>query len=626
MSAVWTVAAREFRARRILLVAVLVVAVLPFAARVLGRDRAPDLQELIALLLCTSFPFAIALGVGASMFSRDLGERKLGFYFSRPIPTLHLWSGKLMGAVAVILIAFACMQVSILASIPDRHLPRGAEELAGYFRILGAGVLLLLFTMAIGNVVTSMYRARSRWFVADIVLAAASVAAFAIIVRTTVEAGAVFALVRHPHEPSGARAAEFVLAALVVALLGASAVQLAVGRSDARRAHAALSVTVWVSAFLILGGFAAWQRWLLAVAPAQTGADGDSLIAPPAGEGLFFRGHTGRVGFRPFFFMDASSGAFLRISPEARPVPTFSADGRSAAWVAMPEPWEPDHRPHLWVVRLGDGVRLAARTPMDDAMRWHGVLALHPDGRQAVIAGFGVAGLVDLDTARVSASVAQPWVAAADVLPDGRIRLFRLTPDSPAVAVSLWSPSDGSVEETLRVPRAHLLTRRGDVAVVVLGVVGGARERVILDLARGTEQRLAGGASRALVLANGRIAFSMGTEVHITDAAGATLVVVRMPAKSQASALREPEPGQLAVGLWSELLSERGTLFVDAETGAVLRKEPGLLPAGPQSETWAQAKPGSLASRLFRNEDDALIALEPGGGRRVIVAAAGSGE
>ncbi len=626
MSAVWTVAAREIRARQMILVAVLVVAVLPFAARVLGRDRGPELQELIVLLLCTSFPFAIALGVGASTFSRELGEGKLGFYFSRPIPASALWAGKLMGAVAVILVAFACMQVAILASLPERHLPRAADDLAGYFKVLGAGVLLLLFVMAVGNVVTSMYRARSPWFVADIVLAAASVAAFAIIVRTTVEAGAVFALVRHPHEPGGARAAEFVLAALVVALLGASAVQLAVGRSDARRAHAALSVTVWVSCLLILGGFAAWQRWLLAIAPAQTGADGDSLIAPPAGEGLFFRGHTGRVGFRPFFFMDAGSGAFLRISPEGNPVPAFSADGRRAAWVSRPEPWEPDKRPHLWLVRLGDGVKLAARTPMEDAVRWHSVLALHADGRQAVIAGFGAAGLLDLDTARVGASVALPWVVAADVLPGGRIRLFHLIQGSAGVAVSIWSPSDGSLAETLRVPGALLLTRRGDVAVVVLGAAGGVRERVILDLARGTEQRLAGGASRALVLANGRLAFSMGTEVRITDAAGTTLTVVRMPAKSQAGALREPEAGQLAVGLWSELLSERGTLFVDAETGAVLRREPGLLPAGAQPATWAQAEPGSLASRLFSNEDDALIALEPGGGRRIIVAATGSGE
>ena len=629
MSAVWTVAAREIRSRRMVLAAALVVATLPFAARVLGRDRGPDLQELIALLLCTSFSFAIALGVGASMVSRELGERRLGFYFSRPIPALHLWAGKLLGAATVVLVAFACMQVAILASLPDRHLPRGADDIAGYFRVLGAGMLLLLFVMAVGNVVTSMYRARSPWFVVDIVLAAASVTAFVIMVRTIVEAGAIFALIRHPHEPDGARAIEFVLVAFVVALLGAAAAQLTAGRSDARRAHAALSVTVWVSSLLILGGFAAWQRWLLAGTPAQAGGAGYPLVASPAGEGLFFRGLTGRVGFRPFFLMDAASGGFLRISPESDVLPTFSLDGRTAAWVSIPLPWEEDHRPRLSVVRLGDGVRLAARTPMEEATPWHTVLAVHPDGRQAVIAGFGAAGLVDLDTARVAPSIAQPQVVAADVLPDGRVRLFSHTLGGAvgaALVVAVWSPSDGSLAETLRVPRGALLTRRGGIAVVAVGL----REKAILDLATGTEHRVASVDAdtlpRALVLANGRLALSMGAEVRITDAAGATVAVVPLPTKSQAIALREPEPGQLAVGVWSLVLSKRGTLFVDAGTGAVLREEPGLLPAGAQSEAWPQAVPGSLASRLFTNEDGALLALGPGDRRRVIVAAAGGRE
>ena len=78
--------------------------------------------------------------------------------------------------------------------------------------------------------------------------------------------------------------------------------------------------------------------------------------------------------------------------------------------------------------------------------------------------------------------------------------------------------------------------------------------------------------------------------------------------------------------MWSSILSEKRTLFVDAATGHVVREEPGLLPAGVQSGPGAQARPGSLASRLFTDEDGSLLALEPGGGRRVIVAATGSRE
>jgi hypothetical protein len=416
------------------------------------------------------------------------------------------------------------------------------------------------------------------------------------------------------------------VAALVVALLGAAAAQLSVGRTDARRAHAALSLTVWVSVLLILGGFAAWGRWVLAGTPAQAGGAGYPLVAAPAGEGLFFRGLIGRVGFRPFYLMDVGSGAFLRLSPEGNPLPTFSADGKTASWVSIPEPWEDDHRPRLWVVRLGGGVHLAARTPMEDAMRWHTVLAVDSDHRHAAVAGDGAAGIVELDTARVASSVAQSHVVAADILPDGRVRLFSAppSPGGAALAVAVWSPRDGSIVESLRVPHAALLTRRGGIAIASLGL----REKVILDLVRGTEQRVTGDAPdslpRALVLADGRLALGMGTEVRITDAAGATTAVVPLPAKSQVAALRETEPGQIAVGVWSLLLTQRRTLFVDAATGTVGREEAGLLPAGSASGT--QAMPGSLASRLFTDEDANLVALEPGGRRRIIVPAARSAE
>jgi hypothetical protein len=128
---------------------------------------------------------------------------------------------------------------------------------------------------------------------------------------------------------------------------------------------------------------------------------------------------------------------------------------------------------------------------------------------------------------------------------------------------------------------------------------------------------------RALVLADGRVALGMGSEVRILDAAGATLSVVPLPPKSQVDALREPEPGQLAVGVWSLMLRNRRTLFVDAATGAVRREGPGLQAAG--SMPGAQPAPGSLASRLFTDEEGNLVAVEPGDRRRVILPSSEAG-
>ena len=613
MSAVWTVAAREIRARRMLLTASLVVAALPFVARVLGGPLGRDLQELTALFLCTSFPFAVALGVGASVVSRELAERRLGFYFSRPISSWALWAGKVLGGAAVILASFVLTQAAIqltITVVPGTFDPR-------LTRVFSFVLLLLFLVMALAHVATSMYRARSGWLLLDFVMAAAAMAAVAAILHSAMEAGAFLDL--RPWLP-------LVAAAAAAALFGAAGAQIAVGRTDARRAHRALSAVTWGSLLVILGVFGALARWVVSPPPSQTGGAGYPLVAAPAGDGLFFRGLAGRAGFRPYFLMAAGSGSFIRVSPEISLLPTFSADGKLAAWISIPEPWEEDHRPRLSVVRVGRTVELLARTPMDDGLRWHTVLAIHPDGRKAVVAGDLATAIVDLQTARVVGSVPLAQAMAADVLPDGRARVFRSipSPGGAVLAVAVWSPADNSVVETARIPHGALLTRRGDVAVVAVG----PREKAILDLATGREQRVAGDAPdtlpRALVLGDGHVALTMGGEVRITDAGGATLAVVPLPPKSQAAALRETEPGRLAVGVWSVVLSQKGTLFVDAATGAILREDPGLMPAGLQSGPWPQPAPGSMAARLFTDDEGRLVSLEPGDQRRVVIAGAGS--
>ena len=279
------------------------------------------------------------------------------------------------------------------------------------------------------------------------------------------------------------------------------------------------------------------------------------------------------------------------------------------------------------VVRFGTDALALTRTPMQDAARWHTVLALHPGDREAVLAGDDAAGIVDLAAARVVGQVALRRVFAADVLPDGRIRLFRTTTDrDAALAVSVWSPGEESLREAVRIPRASLLARRGDLAVAAVG----PREMIVIDLERGAVHPVAvsspAALPRAFVLDGGRVALSMGDEVRITDANGATLARMALPPRSQVSALREPEPGRLAVGIWSSVWSERRTLFVDTRTGAILGEEAGLLPAGSPSAAAPQPSPGSLAARLFTDEEGTLLALESDGRRRVVLAAAGTGE
>jgi hypothetical protein len=613
MSAVWTVAAREIRARRILLVAIPIVTALPFAVAAVGGVASEPVQGVLALLLCAPFPYAVALGLGASLFSQELGDRRLGFYFARPISAGALWAGKVIAALTLVFLALLCAQLPIVWAVPAGFLGQGST----YWTFFSAMAVLAVLVLAASNAVASLYRSRSPWFLLDVVVGAALLAAFATLVRAILEAGA-FLTLRANLRWIGAAAAAVMLAAALA--------QLALGRTDPRRGHAALAIVLFAPLGLAVGSFAAWQHWLLSCPPEQAGGAGYPLVMSPSGDGLFFRGLVGRAGFRPYYLAHAGGGSYLRLSPESEITPTFSPDGRVAAWISLPEPWEADYRARLSVARLDPVVVLSSRTPLEAQARWRAVLAVDPEGGQAILAGDAAVGIVDLRSVKVGATSPVPRAIAAQFLAGGRIRVFSSAPEGGGGAttvISIWSPRDGTVSEAARIPRSVLLTRRGDIAVLSTGQT----EKTIVDLAHGTQVRLASTRDplpRALVLADGRVALGMVNEVRITNTAGASLVRVPLPGKSQVSALRESEGGRLSVGLWSALLSKRGTLFVDTATGDVLGEEPGLLPAATQSTAGTQAEPGSLASRLFTNEDGVLIALEPGGGRRVIVPVAGA--
>jgi hypothetical protein len=125
------------------------------------------------------------------------------------------------------------------------------------------------------------------------------------------------------------------------------------------------------------------------------------------------------------------------------------------------------------------------------------------------------------------------------------------------------------------------------------------------------------------VLSTGLVALSLGEEVRIVTRDGDAVASLPLEPGSRAYALREPAPGELAVGLWTFSLDRRRTVFVDAATGAVRRVEKGLLPAGVRYGAMdTQPQPGSFASRLFTGPGGELVTLEPDGRKRAIVGVA----
>ena len=638
MSAVLAIALREVRERRFLLAAAAALGLLAWILSTPAWTR--GLGESLALLLFMAFPTAVALAVGSSIIGRDLALGRLSFYFSRPLSAPALWAGKFLGGAALVLGTFFCCLIPFTLTT------------GGIAREAAAGwSVFLLGLMALAHVTTAMYRSGSWLFALDLGLGVLFVAVFGAQLRHLVSAGAGRLLFDFGQlQPLGG----VLGVALIVAtagMLAAAAAQLARGRADAHRGHVALSAVVWTLALAGLGVLALWSTWVLRVTPVDVGGVGHPPFAAPRGSALFFKGAGhGRAGFSPIFLMYGQSGSYVRLPPERMTPPAFAVDGSMAVWVApaaswweifnpdpvpafgvgvellavpdsiRTEPWYPELT--LVVARLDRGGPVIDERPIElpDAVSM--ALAVDVHGQQVLLSGRSSVSLVDAASGKLLSSLSLSDVAAADFLADGSVRLYRLETRPRATFVVLdWNAKDRSQVERARVPgegRLMLLARRGDLVVVSTG----ARARAIVDAASGAVQSFDSGSSgAALVLSTGQVALGLDEEVRVVTGGGETVASLLIAPGTRVYALSEPAPGELAVGLWTRSLAGRRTILLDATTGVVRREEADLLPAGSgHAGAGASPEPGSLASRLFTDFGGALIALEPDGRRREIVA------
>jgi hypothetical protein len=340
--------------------------------------------------------------------------------------------------------------------------------------------------------------------------------------------------------------------------------------------------------------------------------------------------------------MDGESGLYVRLAPERVTAPAFTVDGSAAVWVAPAVSWwwylapyprhllpgAEAHGATLAMARLGHGAPVVEERSLElpDAAT---ALAVDGDGRRVLVSGRSAVSVVDVASGRLVADVRLSDVRAADFLKGGAVRFYRTPMDGPEHGVFVvldWNPKDGSRVERARVPidaPVFLLARRGDLAVVSTG----PRGKAIIDAASGAVQRLDSASTDfpgvAFVLSSGRVAVSLGKEVQIVTRGGDAVARLPVEPRSLVYALREPTPGELAVGLWNLSLDRRRTMFVNAATGVVRREEQGVLPAGLRyGATTPQPEPGSLGSRLFEGARGELFALEPDGRKRQIVGVA----
>ena len=622
MRGILAVARREVLEKRLVFAAAAAAALVPFVTpivRALHGVPAWEARDLLALILAATFAAVLAVVLGFSTLSKDQADRRIGFFFSRPLSGLDIWAGRLLGALFVALAAATIVGAPALAaggaSAARIDLPREAPW------VFAASVAaLLLLSHAIGVAV----RSRSAWLVFDFT---AGTLATLVVLLSNRSLATVFGMEVILRE----RAALVILglAGLVVGGL----LSVARGRTDIRAAHRALSLSLWAIVGTGVLGLAGYTRWVLSATPRSVT---EVSFAAPAPRGSWTIVEGPARGFSPAFLMDASSGRFERVGWDWR-LPVLSADGAHAAWFEFS-----DAGADVMTLALEDSASRPVRTRIT-LPRVPSLALLAAGGERLAAVSRGILSVYDLaagatvGSARVGEKCGRP---AGFFLDSQRLRLF---------CPSASSRSPGAVRlEILEFDTAtRKIARTGVIENVAWGAwsVNAAGNRL---LARGPEGiTLREGKSGSLIatlrparpgasgggrfLSDGRIALGSadeaGTRIEVFSSDGKLQAALPVPASGRIVFGGEAAPGLLVVAAGGNT-GERAsrTIFVaDLASGQVRRAGDRLFPtvylAGILSgRANFVAAPGSEATKLFYGPGRSLVHFDVlTGDRRVIL-------
>ena len=373
MSTFLTVFTQQLRDGRRALWAALLLGIIGWMLTFLPHAQGSDpveVREMVALTVSSILLLGLAVVLGSSLFSRDLLEGRLAFFYTRPIGILSLWGGRLAAAcVLLALIVFIVWLPALLTGgSPDRaiqtmlDLPEQIRALqvpmswvwgeqlwffAGeahdapepfrpwrveQWRQVGspwlwsAAVTTLLLLLS--HIVTISLRVRSAWIALDV---GAALAASVLIGSAAARLAA-----------AGAWGALLDLAVVLVAggLLITSAVlltQLVVGRTLPKRFHAAGSIVLGASLFLGAGLISLRTHALLSTGVEALTADRRVIEAPQGSAQILAGPVDDHSGFAPVFVVDDQYGTDrLGTVPSMPMAPVFSGHGRALAWRDCP--------------------------------------------------------------------------------------------------------------------------------------------------------------------------------------------------------------------------------------------------------------------------------------------------
>ncbi len=645
-------ARREVEEHRIVLLAALGAGVLAAGAPLLPfhGGNPGEVREAAAVFVALAFAAGLSISLGSSVLSREIANRRIGFFFARPMSSAAIWGGKLAGSAAVA--AGAAALVLLPSFLVNRA--RFSREIGSIF--LAGIALAVAVLLPIAHALGIVFRSRLPRLGADLALFVLAAAAVALTSRW---------LIGETAFDTWRRAAIALACLLLGAVVAAGFAAVARGRADIQEAHRALSRLLWPVALGATALFAAYAKWIVSVGP------GDLAwiwVSPaPRGDWATISGRApSSAGDNALFLLKTSTGEFVRLkNGYARPV--FSADGRAAVWLetshsvsflsllSRPE-WMGTSRPvRFHRFALGES---AGPSPTDvlfssPPRAW----AISSDGKRLAAVNDETGGasanfvsVYDLSTARLLAAAAMPPQVGAHLLfltPD-RLRIY--LEESPGRGAANEVPRQLAIYEMDVAAKKLIETgRMGPFAgFLVLRTDARASRAIVLD-PRGRKMTLHDGRSgrriaalssgerrsrNAAFLGDGRIAqvesSDTGTRVRLfsSDGEEQRMVPIRFGPGWRIGLGGEILPGVVAVAVRSETADWKDSecLLVDARTGQTRTIGEHLFPAvamawwGRHDPSWYPAA-GSEATRLFLDAGGSLIHFDASTGeRRVILA------
>jgi len=668
LNATFAVARREIGEKAFVLIAACVLALVPFLATLIPGVRQFDAHQVIvttAAFLSVGFAWGLAVILGATVVGRDLSERRLSFYFARPISPAAIWFGKMAASLVMVVVSFAILFVPAIAFAITAWRRSWNVDL----RLFVGGVIVvsiaLLFLM---HALSTMIRSRSAFVIADF-----AILIIAALIATAIVVPLVFAFAMDLAWFAGSVLAS----AFVAALIGAGWYQLAEGRVERRQSHRALSLALWSSFGCVLLIAAIYVTWVVSVKPNDLASISD-LNEPANGPWIEIGGRARhRFDFHPAFVVNTEDGSSHRIGGAYRLGlgTSFSRDGKSVAWAEKAS--LTGFRYELVLLRLDDNTRVETGIPVrtfsefalsDDANRvavFSDVISIWDVRQRKLIGSIRPPGSVnrwmaffrdsdhlrligvieeeqkritdgarrDSDHLRLIGVIDEEQKRITDGARNHTIRIFEYDLTKRALAnlgethmfarnVGVNANADGSL----------LLLRRfgGDEAIQL---VDGRTAATIATIPSGGDAWRPG---MSRILSNGMLAVAQHSDtdsiVRFYSLDGALRRELRLNGVTRLPVIGEVAPGKLAVAAYRGPVNTSNTknwsaLVIDSATGTIVTKGDGLWPAsldyfggfGRDPRRTVRASPP-----LFIDANRALITWNPLTGARKTILPAGT--